>query len=139
MASVRTRRSPRAVFDAVYRAEPANVAHVRHEVADVASMCGADDATLSKIKLAVSEAASNVVLHAYRDSLAVGDIHVLVERSEDCLKVFVGDDGIGMSPRIDSPGVGLGLSLMANLADRCAINLTRAGGTEIILQFEMAA
>ena len=125
------------VFDAVYPAQPAHLAQIRREVGTVATGCGADARTLAKIKLAVGEAATNVVLHAYRDDPSAGDVYVFVELAEKCLNVGVSDSGIGMSPRADSPGAGLGLSLMANLADRCAINAGPQGGTEVILRFQV--
>ena len=37
------------------------------------------------------------------------------------------DDGIGLRPRADSPGVGLGMPLIADLADRVEITGTRPG------------
>ncbi len=125
------------VFDALYAAQPAQIAQIRSEVVSVAAGCGADESTLAKIKLAVSEAATNVVLHAYRHDPGAGDVRVSIELAENCLNVGVRDSGIGMSPRADSPGAGLGLSLMANLADRCAINTAPQGGTEVILRFEV--
>lgn len=39
-------------------------------------------------------------------------------------EVVVRDDGIGMSPRGDSPGVGLGLSLIERLADETGASAT---------------
>jgi len=125
------------VFDALYAAQPAQIAQIRSEVVCVAAVCGADESTLAKIRLAVSEAATNVVLHAYRHDPGAGDVRVFIELAENCLNVGVRDSGIGMSPRADSPGAGLGLSLMANLADRCAINPAPQGGTEVILRFEV--
>jgi len=89
------------------------------------------------VKLAVSEAAANAVVHAYRDSRAPGDVRVFIEQAEELLTVGVLDNGIGMSPRADSPGAGLGLSLIADLADRCEINVAPDGGTEIIISFQI--
>ena len=68
-------------------------------------------------RLAVSEAVSNVVVHSYRDNGRPGDFTVSVEWSGDELRVRVRDHGCGMAPRVDSPGAGLGLPLIANLAE----------------------
>lgn len=125
-------------LDAVYPAHPDRVAQIRHEVADAAVGCGAGTDTLAKIKLAVSEAATNAVIHAYRDGLPAGDVHVHVRHDDECLDISVRDSGVGMSPRSDSPGVGLGLSLMAHLADRLEIKAPDDGGTEVVLRFEVA-
>lgn len=123
----------------MYPAEPARVAQIRHEVADAATVRGAGAATLAKIELAVSEAATNAVMHAYRDGLPTGDLHVLVRHADDVVDISVRDSGVGMAPRTDSPGVGLGLSLMAHLADRLEIKAPPDGGTEIVLRFEIEA
>jgi anti-sigma regulatory factor (Ser/Thr protein kinase) len=59
------------------------------------------------VELAVSEAVNNAVVHAcrYRDPTAVpARIQVTaVVRGEELL-VTVADEGIGMRPRLDSPG-----------------------------------
>ena len=47
---------------------------------------------------------------------------------DDGVEVAVDDDGLGMRPRGDSPGVGLGLPLMGDLADRVEIT-SRGPGT----------
>ena len=135
---MRARGVAQVELDAVYPAQPACVGQIRHEVAHTATGCGATRATIEKIKLAVSEAATNAVIHAYRDGLPIGDLHVLVRQDDACLDISIRDSGVGMSPRTDSPGVGLGLSLMANLADRLEIKVPAEGGTEIVLRFEVA-
>ncbi len=125
------------VLDAVYPALPLRVAEIRRDVAGVASDHGADEMALLQINLAVSEAATNAVLHAYRDDRSAGDVHVLVLHDDDFLDVSICDDGIGMSPRADSPGMGLGLCLMAHEADSFQIKTTPGGGTEVALRFAL--
>lgn len=128
-----------AGFEAVYPAQPAHVADIRREVIDAARRCGAVESTVAKIRLGVSEAASNAIVHAYRDGAAVGDIHicVTVTQAHAWLCVSVRDWGVGMSPRLDSPGAGLGLSMMATVAESCEIRSPADGGTEIIMRFEL--
>jgi anti-sigma regulatory factor (Ser/Thr protein kinase) len=76
-------------------------------------------ALLTDLRLAISEAVSNAVIHAYRDRERPGTVTVSVEvRPAEAVEVVVGDEGLGMSPRSDSPGLGLGLSLIATLADQ---------------------
>ncbi len=123
--------------DAVYPARPTALARMRHDVIDAAARCGAPDATLTQIGLAVSEAASNVVLHAYRDGCGGGDVRVRVERVERFLDVSVRDSGIGMSVRTDSPGAGFGLSLMAHATTRCGITSRPGRGTTVLLRFAL--
>ena len=43
------------------------------------------------------------------------------------LRVTVCDEGIGMRPRLDSPGLGLGLSLIARVSDRFELTEMRPG------------
>ena len=64
---------------------------------------------LDAVRLAVSEAVSNVVVHGYRDR-ATGTFTVSIDWGPDELRVVVRDDGCGMQPRPDSPGAGLGLA-----------------------------
>ena len=123
-------------LDQRYPAQPARVAQIRRAVADVAAGFGADEAALLRINLAVSEAATNAVLHAYRGKLG-GGVRVRVEPAGDCLDVSIRDDGVGMSPRPDSPGLGLGLGLMAHEATRCEIRCAPEGGTEVVLRFKL--
>ena len=92
---------------------------------------------LHAVELAVSEAVSNAVVHAYRDrepAAGPGRIQVTaVVRGEELL-VTVTDEGIGMRPRRDSPGARVGLALMRTLADRIEIDEHR-GGTRVTLAF----
>ena len=44
-----------------------------------------------------------------------------------------------MAPRTDSPGMGLGLSLMASESDRFEIRAAEGGGTEVLLRFGLGA
>src|SRR5207302_1107331 len=91
--------------------------------------------------LAVSEAVANVVVHAYRGRDAdaePGHVHVTVTIEGDELVVAVADEGVGMTPRMDSPGAGLGLPIIAVLADRVEIQQL-SGGTRLVLGFRLAS
>ncbi|QEC46342.1 ATP-binding protein [Baekduia soli] len=60
------------------------------------------------LAVAVSEALTNVVMHAYTDCSAPGDIELHAYRvPDDGLNITVCDDGRGVRPRADSPGLGL--------------------------------
>jgi serine/threonine-protein kinase RsbW/stage II sporulation protein AB (anti-sigma F factor) len=124
-------------LDASCPAHATQIAGIRRRVRDLARRCGAGPAALTRIELAVTEAATNVVLHAYR-SPGGGRIHVLARLVGGCLQVCVRDDGVGMSPNPASPGLGLGLSLMAHESDRCEIRAAVGGGTEVLMRFELA-
>jgi serine/threonine-protein kinase RsbW len=130
-------REPGAALDAVYPAQPTRVAEIRRDVANVAVIFGADDEILLRINLAVSEAATNAILHAYRGDPTEGDVRVLVQHDDEFLDVCICDTGVGMSPRADSPGLGLGLGLMAHEAHHCEIRSSPSGGTEVVLRFAL--
>jgi len=92
------------------------------------------------VALAVSEAVNNVVVHAYRDrdaSTEPGRVHVAVTLERDDLVVAVSDEGTGMKPRTDSPGAGLGLPIIATLADRVEVDRL-ATGTRLVMAFRLA-
>ncbi len=127
-------------MDVSYPAEPSQIAPIRRAVVDAAKGFGAGEGTLANIGLAVSEAVTNAVLHAYRDRvLAAGDdVRVVVRAADDrALDVRVRDRGVGPSPRGDSPGLGLGLGLMAREARCFEIRELPEGGTEVVLRFDL--
>jgi nitrate/nitrite-specific signal transduction histidine kinase len=56
---------------------------------------------------------------------------------EDELWVIVSDDGSGMQPRRDSPGLGYGLKLIADAADEVTIVGRASAGTEVRMRFAL--
>ena len=110
---------------------PASVAAARR---GVARSCADRALDHDAVALAVSEAVSNVVVHAYRDR-APGPVRISAGMDDDSLIVVVSDDGSGMVPRTDSPGLGLGLPLMARLASAIEIDGDGAG-TRVTMRFE---
>ena len=98
---------------------------------------GADPVALSDVLLAVSEVVTNCVVHGYRDAPA-GDVELEAQREGDRLVLSVSDDGRGMAPRIDSPGLGLGLPLVSQVAERVDISVPAGGGTLVSMRFSLA-
>jgi serine/threonine-protein kinase RsbW len=94
-----------------------SVGRLRRAVSDFAGQHGASDRALESVNLAVSEALTNVVVHAYRDAARPGPLLLVVAVRDHVLVVTVADEGCGMTARSDSPGLGLGLGLMSRLAD----------------------
>lgn len=121
----------------VHRATPGSVGRARRAVSEFAGGIGGDSQTLSAIELAVSEACANVAVHAYRDSASPGDVVVLASESDGSLEVRVIDYGVGLTPRFDSPGIGMGLPLMSRLADSFEAQSSAEAGTEIRMQFTL--
>ena len=117
---------------------PTVVRTVRRDLVDYARLLGANDETCDAVALAVSEALTNVVQHAYVGQEAGSiDVDAQLERG-DRLRVRVSDDGRGPIPRADSPGLGLGLGVMAQTADDFSIS-SRSGsrGTVVTLGFSL--
>jgi anti-sigma regulatory factor (Ser/Thr protein kinase) len=105
--------------DLVVAAVPRSVRELRGAIADLAASAGASERTVASVRLAVSEAATNAVRHAYDEGRRVGEIRAsarIVSNGETVLVVLVSDDGPGVRPRPDSPGLGLGLPLIAQIA-----------------------
>jgi PAS domain S-box-containing protein len=116
-------------------AEPAVVGELRRGVAEFARAHGAAQDALDNMTLAVSEAVTNAIIHAFVDR-ARGRISITAEAVEGSILVRVVDDGRGMTPHPDSPGLGLGLTMMASMASRCDIREGPGGvGTEVLLMF----
>ena len=76
-------------------------------------------------------------MHAYRDDECPGRIEMEAELDGDYLCVRVRDHGHGLKPRLDSPGLGLGLPLIIQLSARSAITSPKRGGTEITMHFNV--
>jgi anti-sigma regulatory factor (Ser/Thr protein kinase) len=117
-------------------ARPEHVGAARRAVSDAATRAGVQRAVLEAARLAVSEAVTNVVVHSYRDS-SPGAFTVCVEWDGGELRVTVRDQGCGMAPRMDSPGAGLGLPLIASLADSFSVTAPPDGGTEVVMTFPL--
>jgi serine/threonine-protein kinase RsbW len=120
-------------------AEADQVAGVRNAVRSFAEARGADKAAQGDIALAVGEACTNVVMHAYVGAVGPGSLAVEAFHLDGELVVAVRDEGGGMLPRTDSPGLGLGLSIMGRLSHRLEISEHGASGTEVRMTFVVAA
>ncbi len=110
-----------------------SVAKARHAVAEVAVHGGATDEQLDAIRLAVSEAVTNSVLHAYPGE--EGAVHVIAAVAGEELWVLVADDGRGFQRPSHRPGQGWGLALIAEAADNFEIATRSTGGTELRMRF----
>lgn len=114
----------------------ASVPEARREVVALAERIGASSAIVADVALAVSEACTNVVLHAYREHEAPGVLHVEATERDGMLEVVVADEGGGMHPRDDSPGLGMGMALMAAVASGLQLDHDGAA-TRVHLSFEL--
>jgi serine/threonine-protein kinase RsbW len=118
-----------------FTASPEEIGAVRREVREYAERNGATDP--NGVALAVTEAITNAVVHAYIDAPEPGEIEVIVQPlpDEEAIEILVCDEGRGMMPRTDSPGLGLGLPLVATLAERFEVQARAGGGTRVRMAF----
>jgi len=119
-----------------YPAVPAAVPLARGALAEMAAVAGAGGERLEEIRLAVSEALTNAVVHAYRDADA-GRFHVTAAVASGELWVLISDDGCGLHAWNDSRGLGMGLSLISRLSDDFAIVTRASGGIEVQMRFDL--
>jgi|tagenome__1003787_1003787.scaffolds.fasta_scaffold20289389_2 anti-sigma regulatory factor (Ser/Thr protein kinase) len=116
-------------------AVPGSLTAIRHAVTEFALAVGASRRTRDAVALAVSEAVSNSVIHGYLET-EPGCILVTASLLDpDRLQIVVADDGSGLKPRLDSPGLGLGLPVIAELTDRVDFDGNGTPGTVVTMEF----
>jgi serine/threonine-protein kinase RsbW len=108
----------------------------RRALTEVAAAAGAGGERLEEIRLAVSEALTNAVVHAYRGN-EPGQFQVTAAVASGELWVLISDDGRGLHAWNDSRGLGIGLSLISGLSDDFAIVTRASGGTEVQMRFDL--
>lgn len=109
-----------------------SVTIARRAVRPVALGAGADAHAVS---VCVSEAVANAAFHAYRGR-PTGDVRIIADVVAGWLEIAVEDDGVGLAPRPDSPGMGLGLPLIASWADELEIEPTDPG-SRVVMRFAL--
>lgn len=115
-------------------ARPENVAVVRHVLGAFAEALDLPAELVADMRLAATEACTNVVRHAYHDGRS-GPIDVVIRPDGDRLDLIVADHGEGMGPSPDLAGPGLGLPLIAALADAVEIDHVRPRGNRLAMTF----
>jgi stage II sporulation protein AB (anti-sigma F factor) len=122
-------------------ASPEEVPFARAAITRLCEHLEIDDEQTERIRLAVTEACSNCVLHAYAER-ADGETYVLDARVDlHALRVTVCDSGIGVHnarPNIH-PSLGYGLTLIQTLADSAEVSTRPSGGTRVVMRFAMSA
>jgi len=148
---VASKRSRPADLDLHLDALPGAVPAARHSAARWAATEGANGPDLYRICLAVSEAVTNAVVHAYSHRDADGDgsradpapedgsrqIHVRGVAGAGELTIFVADKGCGIGRALASPGLGLGLTVIDESCEELAIRSGAGGGIELEMRFRL--
>ena len=126
--------SEQSDVELVLPAEPESIALARQMVRAIVDVLGWDEESRTDISIAVTEACTNSVLHAYPDTEGDYEVHAWAEPER--LVVAVRDRGRGITPAVTSPAAGLGLGLPLILAIGDEVSFTHDGGvTEVRMTF----
>jgi serine/threonine-protein kinase RsbW len=118
-------------------AKPEYITLGRLALTAIAGVRPVSDETLHDLKLALTEACTNSVRHAYEDG-RVGNVEIVYELEPDRLVVEVGDEGAGFELAEPQDGTagdltegGLGIAIIRALADEVEIGPREEGGSRL--------
>lgn len=129
-------------FEMQFPSLSANESFARAAVSAFAAQLDPTVADLNDFKTAVSEAVTNCIVHAYRDT--IGTVYISAKLFEDGkLTVRIRDKGCGipdvaqaMEPLFTTGGserAGLGFAVMQSFCDTVRVHSTPGGGTSVTL------
>jgi serine/threonine-protein kinase RsbW len=107
----------------------------RLALAGLSQVHSVEPEALADVKLALTEACSNSIRHAYREGRD-GDVEIVYDVQEGAISVEVRDAGAGFPPEGQPPAEddldegGLGLSIIRALSDEVEIE-SHAGGSRL--------
>jgi serine/threonine-protein kinase RsbW len=117
-------------------ARPENLVLARLALGGVAARTPLGDDVVADLKLAVTEACTNAIEHAYAGNPGANEIVVRFALDDDALAVEVQDWGVGFDTEIEPPRdeelrdrAGVGLMLIRSLTDELTIESGGAGST----------
>jgi serine/threonine-protein kinase RsbW len=122
--------------------EPAKLADIRAFVEETGQDLGLDETAIYALQLAVDEACTNIIMHAY--GARGGRIKVQIKSVGDWVEVVIRDWGEAFDPeRIPSPDVeapleerrlgGMGLFLMHQMMDRVHFQFNETKGNTLTM------
>lgn len=124
-------------------ADTVNLDIIRKFVAGIAENIGFPEEEVYKIELAVDEACSNVVKHAYMtNSKEEHIVNILVHEKKDHIEIIISDKGKGFDPKkIKKPELeeymkkmkrgGLGIYLIRELMDKVTFRIKAGVRNEV--------
>jgi anti-sigma regulatory factor (Ser/Thr protein kinase) len=115
----------------------ASLASLRGAVGEYARQAGASARLATCIVQAVHEAAANAVVHGYRGGNDAQAVSIRAANGDGWLRFTVADRGEGFRPSRTSPGYGLGLAIIAQLADELEIRDREGGGLTVLIAFRL--
>jgi len=116
-------------------ARPENLAIARLALAGIAATAGASREVIADLKLAVTEACTNAIQHAYRGCGAKDDIVIRYTVGEGTLSIEVEDQGSGFEPGAaargaassNGQGLGMGLMIIRMITDELSVTSASSG------------
>jgi len=122
-----------------------NLSRIREFIRDAAKQCGFDTKTIGKITLAVDEACTNVIKHAYKYS-PKGDISIKVKFADSKLSITIKDIGLHFDPTlVPEPNIkeyykqkrigGLGVFLMKKLMDEVTYTINKSSNQVVLVKY----
>jgi serine/threonine-protein kinase RsbW len=126
-------------------AKPEYITLSRLALAGLARVRPFGDETLADLKLAITEACSNSVRHAYPGG--EGTVEIVYELDGDTLAIEVADSGCGFEPAAANDGHsgeeltegGLGIAIIRSIADELEIGGREGGGSRLRFVKRLAA
>ena len=115
-------------------ARPENVSVIRHVLGAFAESLRLPDDLVEDLRLAVTEACTNVVRHAYPPDVP-GPVEISIRPMDEHVSVVVADHGRGIGTSSDTTGPGLGLPLIAAIADEVELQPVPGGGSRVAMTF----
>ena len=123
-------------LEEAYPAVAGSVPKARRTITRFAAQRGFSGERLDDVRTAVTEAVTNVVRHAYPG--VSGAVLLTAAFTDSELWVLVADDGCGHQVPSSQPGLGLGLSLIAQYSEGYVITDRATGGTEVRMRFPIS-
>ena len=116
-------------------ARPDSLAVLRRRVTRWSRAAGLPEITYEDLQLALGEAATNAVEHAYRDGDGSGVVEVhMARRADGATDVAVRDRGTWRPAPLDPGYRGRGLKIVRELTEDARVTPRPGGGTEVVFR-----
>jgi len=120
-----------------------NLAHIRDFTKEAAKICGFSEDVTGKIVLAVDEACTNIIKHAYKYS-PQGNIFISVKFADSKFEISITDEGTHFNPdAVPEPDIkeyykqkkvgGLGMYLIKRLMDEVKYSTLTGNKNQVVL------
>jgi anti-sigma regulatory factor (Ser/Thr protein kinase) len=123
---------------AAYPAVASSLWTIRGAVHAYAVAAGASPVLTAAAVLAVNEAATNSIVHGYAGGADDQLLEIGAEHDDGSVRFAVGDNGSGLRPSRNSPGYGLGFSIIAQSSDDLELIERPGGGIVVTMGFQLA-